>query len=160
MKSIRVLPVVYLACIAVLAVLPFLIPGSRVIPRSANVHDPGKAIVDSLYEMTKVVASLDSALFAGAAALAVKGREWSTRWGRVDAFLVMLSMVAGAASYYGIYLTHDSILSMVFEASIYPFERRLQAALSLQYYGLLTGVLLLGLVFTRLLEDRRRPADA
>lgn len=160
MRPTLILPVAYLTCIAVLSVFPWLLPESKAIPRSTNIHDPGKAVVDSLYEMTKVVASLDSALFAGAAALAVKGREWSARWGTVDAFLVMLSMVSGAASYYGIFLTHDSILSMAFEASVYPFERRLQAALNLQYYGLLIGVFLVGLVFTRLLEDRRRPADA
>jgi len=93
-------------------------------------------------------------LVGGAATLAIKGKEWSSQWSPWEAFLVLVSFICAAVSYYGVYIAHIAILGMVNAGTIYVFEERLYTALHLQYNGTLLGLFSLGLAFTRMLEKR------
>jgi hypothetical protein len=151
---------VYMAIVLLLLIGSFFIPDDKAIPVPNHLADPAKATLDFLLEMVKLIAALNTALLGATGAIIVKGRDWSVCWNWVDGLLVLVIMICASVSYYGIYLGHVTILGMVFKGTIYPFATRLQWAISLQYYGTLTGVALLGLVFTRLLEGRRHAADA
>jgi len=119
-----------------------------------KLSDPAKATMDLLLELSKMATTLDTALYAGAATLAIKGKDWSTTWTRFDGVLITLTLLAGAVSYYGVYLGHVASLDMLQASYINPIAPRLQFAIGLQYHGTLVGLFLLGLVFVRMLEYR------
>jgi hypothetical protein len=148
---------IYIVLALALYAASLLLPDSTVPTDAITVKDGGKATLDYLLEMTKLAVALNSAMFSAAGALAVKGREWSRRWGTWESACVVIALLCGAASYYGVYKAYVSTLSMVYAGAISPFEQNLQVALSLQYYGILLGVFLIGFIFTRLLE---KPAFA
>ena len=148
---------IYAVVVVLLLIGSRFIPEDTAIPMANQLTDPAKATLDFLLEMVKLITALNTALLGTTAAIIVKGRDWSTRWNWVDGLLVLVIMICASISYYGIYLGHVTILGMVFKGTIYPLATRLQWAISLQYYGTLGGVALLGLVFTRLLEGRKPP---
>lgn len=132
---------------------------SRFVPEGAadgtyTLPDGVKASLDYFAEISKVVGGLATALVGGCGALVIKGREWSAHWGPYDAAAIVGALLAAAASLYGVYLGHITVLQMTIEGIFDPFQSRLGAALAIQYYGLLLGVFLLGLVFTRMLSQR------
>lgn len=116
--------------------------------------DGTKASLDYYAEICKVVGGLATALIAGCGALVIKGKDWSAQWGHFDAAIIVGALLAAAASLYGVYLGHIAVLQMTIEGVFDPFQARLSAALAIQYNGLLLGVFLLGLVFTRMLSHR------
>jgi len=123
------------------------------------VFDPAKATVDMVLEMCKVAGTLNTALFAVAAALTIKGHDWSSRWGTFEATCVVLALICGAVSYLGVYHTYTALLGMLYVGSLNVFENRLRAGLAMQYYGILLGVFLLGWVFSRMLETKHTSAN-
>lgn len=115
-----------------------------------------KAILDALNNMQTLFTTLTSTLFAACGALVVKGSEWIRRpWGQVDKYAFVLILVAGATSYYGLYLSHIATIDMVANGAVDPFSHQLQFALQIQYYGFLIGAVLLGLVIVRLMDAKR-----
>lgn len=154
----NVFPAVYVVVVLLFYACSQLIPTSDSIPLTVELEEPAKATLDFLLETMKLTTGLNTALLAGIAAVTVKGREWSERWGRWEGMLMVAALCGVAVSYYGIYVEHASVLSMVYNGTIYPFERRLDVALKLQYYGTLPAVFCLGLAFTRMLEARRSSA--
>jgi hypothetical protein len=145
---------IYVSAVILVYVASLFVPTDNVVPVSNKFVDPAKATMDVILAMVQLITALDTALLGAAGAMAVKGKEWSPRWNRLDGLLVLFVFICGAASYYGIYLGHVAVLSTVFQGTINPFEARFQWALGLQYYGLLLGVFLLGLVFARMLDGR------
>jgi hypothetical protein len=143
---------IYIIAVALLFGASFFIPESNFVVPEVQISDRAKATIDYLFEMGKIVAALNTAVFSAAAALTVKGKDWSAKWGRLEGILVVVALVCGAWSYYGIYLGHIAALGMVYAGTINPFESRLSIAFSIQYYGTLIGIFLLGLVFARMLE--------
>jgi hypothetical protein len=126
----------------------------------AKLPEPAKATLDYLTEAIKLVVSLNTALYGACAVVAIKGSEWSSRWTRLDGYSTVLSLVSGAVSYYGSYLTYAAMIEMSFAGIVDPFSRRLQWGLSLQYYGVLVGIFLIGAVFCRMLEARKANSEA
>ena len=148
---------VYLAVALLLLVVSLFLPDDKGAVADVKVGDAGKATLDYLVEIGKFVVTLNTALFSASGALAIKGHDWSTRWSEVDGYLLVLALIAGGVSYYGAYMAHMAILEMVYSGIIDPFAARLSAALNVQYYGLLIGIFLVGLVFTRMLAGRKAP---
>jgi hypothetical protein len=93
-------------------------------------------------------------MLAAASALAIRGHDWSSRWEKLDGFFVILSYLAGATSYYGIYIAYVAMLEMIDQKVLGAMNPRLQTGLAIQFYGTIVGFLLLGLVFARMLEQR------
>jgi len=154
----NVFPTAYIVVVLLFYACSQFIPTSDSIPFTVELEEPAKATLDFLVETMKLTTGLNTALLAAIAAITVKGREWSERWGRWEGTLVVAALCGVAVSYYGIYVEHASVLSMIYNGTIYPFERRLDVALKLQYYGTLAAVFCIGLAFTRLLEARRSAA--
>jgi hypothetical protein len=122
-----------------------------------KVTDAAKATLDLVLELSKMATTLNTALYAGAASLAIKGKDWSTTWTRLDGTLIVLTLLAGAISYYGVYLGHVAVLDMLQASYVNPLAPRLQFAIELQYQGTLLGLFLLGVVFVRMLEHHSAP---
>lgn len=115
-----------------------------------------KAIFDTLNGMTTFFTTLTTALFTACGALIVRGQEWAGReWRRIDKYAFVVILVAGATSYYGLYLSYVAIFEMVAHGAIDPFGTQLQTAQQIQYYAFLTGSVLLGFVIIRLVDGRR-----
>lgn len=145
----------YIAAVVAFFLLTFLIPENGGIDATKTLIDSAKATLDYLTELAKLIGTLNTALFGACGALAIKGKDWSTRWEHVDGYLIVVSLVAGAVSYYGAYLMHTVILEMVYHGTVDPFSTRLVWALNLQYYATLLGIFLVGLVFVRMLAARK-----
>jgi hypothetical protein len=160
-RAMRRIPfsLMYVLIVCILYALSYFIPQGDVIPLTAKLTDPAESTLKFLTEMIKLITALNTALLGAAAAITVKGKEWSAIWSRLDGILILAILVTTSVPYYGIYLSYVSILTMVNQGTIYPFEQRLQWAIGFQYYGTLAAVFLLGLVFTRLLEGRRDPSN-
>ena len=153
----------YVLLVAVLLGLTYLVPHDRSFPVINTVNDPAAAILSTLGDMIKLIVALNTAMMAAAATVTVKGREWTTKWDRLDSVLIMLSFASGAVSYFGIYLTYMRILTMTAAkaSTINPLEGGIVWSLRLQYCGTVAGIIFLGLVFARMLEGRRSgPAPA
>jgi hypothetical protein len=144
---------IYGGVVFLIYIASFFIPADYAVPASLKFTDPAKATLDLVLAIVQLITALDTALLAAAGAITVKRKEWSTRWNYVDGLLVLVVFICGAVSYYGIYLGHVALLSTAAKGVINPFETRFQWALRLEYYGLLLGVFLLGLVIARMLED-------
>jgi len=149
---------IFLGSAAALYALSHFLPEDKALVASITVTEAGKTTLEYLQEMSKLITTLNTAMMAAAAALIVNGKEWTTSWSRLDAMLILLAFLSGAASYYGIYLGQISILEMISQGWLNPLSSKLQAAIAIEYYGTLVGVLLLGLAFSRLLEGRLRNA--
>jgi len=146
--------IIYSAVVALIYIASLFIPFGHAVPITQKLADPSKATLDVLVSITQLISALDAALLGAAATLTVKGRDWSTRWARVDGVLVLFVFICGATSYYGTYLGYVAILGMLAQGMVNPFEVRVQWSLMIQYDGLVLGVFLLGLVFARMLEGR------
>ena len=147
--------VFYLALAGVLFLLSRWLPNPDVMTAPADLKDSTAAMFDAVKSITTLVSALTTTLCAGAAAIAVKGREWSTGWNRIDGVLILGVLLCGAVSYYGLYLSSIAILEMV-GAGVFGLDSpRLSSAITLQYYAVLIGYFILGLVFCRLMEGRR-----
>ncbi len=146
--------VAYVVALAALWIASNFIP---VTPFSGAVKitDVGKSTLDYLTEISKLAVSLNTALFAACGAMAVKGSDWSERWRTQDGYCIVLALVCGASSYYGTYLAYTAMTEMVYAGAIDPFSTRLSWAMRIQYYGVLAGVFLVGLVFCRMLAARK-----
>jgi hypothetical protein len=151
------LPWAYLALVGLLVAASFFVPRDHVFMPGTAIADPGKATLDLFDGLIKLIASLNTALLAAAGAIAVKGKDWSARWGLTDAALIILVFVCSATSYYGIYLCYVRLLSMVGSGRINPLELQMTWAIRLAYWGVILGVSLLGLVFTRMLTNPTSP---
>lgn len=148
---------VYLAVTALLLLVSFCLPGDKGAVADVKVADAGKVTLDYLMEIGKFVVTLNTALFSASGALAIKGHDWSTHWSATDGYLLVLALIAGSVSYYGAYMAHMAILEMVYSGIIDPFSARVSLALNVQYYGLLVGIFIVGLVFVRMLAGRKGP---
>lgn len=116
-----------------------------------------KVILDTLMNIATFFTTLNSTLFAACGALIVRGHEWVGReWGWIDKYAFVVILVAGATSYYGLYLSHVAILEMVAHGVIDPFSSQLQTGQQVQYYAFLIGSILLGLVIVRLVDGKRQ----
>jgi hypothetical protein len=145
---------VYLAIVGALMFASEFVQGDKTVPFASTIADPGKQTIDVLAASSQLIVALNTALLSAAAAMTIKGHEWGARWHYVDGVLVMGALASGTVSYYGVYLQHIATLGMVYKGTINPFERSLQWGMSLQYYGVVCEVVLLGLVFSRMLEGR------
>lgn len=147
--------VLYVGAVVALLIASLLLPDMKGATADVKFTDPAKATLDYLTEMGKLAGTLNAALFAACGALAIKSRDWSSHWRDADGYMIVVALLAGATSYYGTYLSQTAIVEMAFQGVIDPLSRRLASALSIQYYGLLFGVFLVGLVFTRMLAARK-----
>ena len=148
---------IYLALVAAGIYLSFHVPRDDVFPPGLDVPDPGKAVVETLREISKLVMTLNSAMIAGAAALAIKGKDWTSQWGRAETFFVMAVFISGAVAYFGVYLCQVRLLTMLNMQTINPLERGLIWSVRLQYLGVIAGVTFLGLTFVLMLRGRFEP---
>jgi len=144
----------YIVLALVLFFVSMFVEDSDSVPVVATLQSPADSTLELLLELGKLVAAVNTAMLAAAVSMVVKGKDWTTTWGRLDSYLVVLAILSGAMSYYGIYVGHDALLGMVFQGVVHPFEAKLETGLNIQYYGMLVGVFLVGLVFTRILEGR------
>jgi hypothetical protein len=144
----------YVTLVAALFVASLFLPDGGAMPGVTDA-DLRKEVIGYLTQMNQLVMALNTSLFAASGALAIKGRDWSDAWGTLETYLVMLALFGGACSYYGLFLTHTAVLERLVVGSVDLLDPRLQSALTIQYYGLLFGVVALGLTFVRLLEGRR-----
>ncbi|MBC5781528.1 hypothetical protein H8N03_01145 [Ramlibacter sp. USB13] len=151
------LPLFYVILVVGASIASGFVADTSVFTPDIKLADPGKSTLDYLGEMIKLATSLNTAMFGAAAALAIKGREWSARWGALESGLVVAAFVAGAIAYYGIYLSQVTILEMVQVGAISLERSRLKVALAIQYYAVLVGVFLLGFLFVLLLGERTGP---
>lgn len=139
-----------------------LVGGSTFIPRDLafpvthSLQDPAKATLDILDGITKLIAALDTALLGAAGAVVVKAPTWTKKWELLDSLLMTSVFVFGAISYFGIYFMDVRILTMVNAATVNPSELGLTWGLRLAYLGTIAGVVVLGLVFSRLMDGRSR----
>ncbi|MGZ5919755.1 MAG: hypothetical protein ACXWJV_08155 [Hyphomicrobium sp.] len=131
-----------------------LLPEGGPVPVIGTLTEPAKEALNFILELSKLIATVNGALFAGALTLVLKGKEWSGQWSRFHGYILVAILLSGGASYYGIYLGHVAVLGTVVKGTVNPFEPRLQAALMIQYYGTLLGVFLLGLLVTLMMEGR------
>lgn len=106
----------------------------------------------ALHELQLFVGTLTGTVFAACGALATKWKPEGARWERFDRFVLVLVLVCGVVSYYGLYLARVATLEMLSAGVLDPMALRLQTGLALQYYGFLAAAALLGLLFVRLLE--------
>lgn len=129
-------------------------------PPGQPIGDPGQTSVAMLQEVMKLVLSLSTAMLGAAGALVVKGREWSRGWTKLESLLMIAVFLCGAVSFFGVYLCHIAILTMVSSGSIYTLEANLLSGLRFQYLGLIGGAFLLGLVFSLMLDRVRTQPEA
>jgi hypothetical protein len=159
MRSIAKAPLstLYLALLIIIIPLTLYVPRDAVFIPGPSISDPAKVILDILDNTTKLVVALDTALMGAAATLVIKANEWSRRWTRLDSTVIVLVFACGAASYFGVYLLDVRLLSTVSVnpgSSVNPLESGMLWAIRIQYWGMIAGVALLGLTFTRLLDAR------
>lgn len=152
---------IYLLFIALIYCGSWFLPAPEFIGditlKEENGGGEAKAILATLNNITTFFTTLSTALFTACGALIVRGQEWAGReWGWIDKYAFVIILVAGATSYYGLYLTHVAILEMVAHGVIDPFGNQLQIGQQVQYYAFLTGSVLLGLVIVRLVDGRRQ----
>lgn len=145
----------YLGLATVLCFASMLLPTPDVAAGSAEFKDSAAAMLDVVKSLTTLISALTTALCAGAAAGAVKGKDWSATWSRIEGGLVIVVLLCGAVSYYGMYLSWIAVLEMVGAGAFGLDSPRLSTAIAVQYYAVLVGYLILGLVFCRLMEGRR-----
>lgn len=148
---------IYLLFVAAGIYLLLHVPHDDAFPPGLDVPDPGKAVVETLREISKLVMTLNSAMIAGAAGLAIKGKDWTSQWGRAETFFVMLVFLSGAVAYFGVYLCQARLLTMLNMETINPLERGLIWSIRLQYLGVISGVTFLGLTFVLMLRGRFEP---
>lgn len=149
---------IYFALAAILFVLSLMLPDPDVMPATAELKDSATAMLDAVKSITTLISALTTTLCAGAATVAVKGKEWSVAWNRFDGALIICVLLCGAVSYYGLYLSSIAILEMV-EAGVFGINSpRLSNAITIQYYAVIIGYLVLGFVFCRLMEGRHPEA--
>ena len=146
---------VYCLLIVVAAILmTALWPHSETVPVSGSLEKPAETTIELVQSLIALATTLNTTMFAAAAALAIKGKDWTPTWSRFDGIVLLLAFVCGAVSYYGVYAAYAAMLEMVDQGVIGGMSPELQTALAAQYYGTLGGFVLLGLVFTRMLEGR------
>jgi hypothetical protein len=155
MFSTKQISVAYLLIIALLYAASFFLPEDTSMAAILKIADPAATTLDYFKEVVQLATALNTALLAAAASIAIKGQDWSTTWGKTDAVLLILVFIGVCVSYYGIYLGHIETLSMVLLGYFNPFAIRMQLSLKLEYYGLLFGVVILGLLFARMLAGRK-----
>ena len=144
----------YVAIAGALLYGAFHLPGDGLFSAGRRVADPAGSTISTLGDMIKLITSLNTAMLAGAATLTLKGKDWTSRWERLDSLLIMLVFAGGAVSYFGVYSAYVRLLSMVNGGSINPMETRMLWTIRLQFWGVIGGVAALGLVFARILEGR------
>jgi hypothetical protein len=149
------MPKFYVAAVVLVIIASFAIGESSVLNASVTLTDKGKATLELIGEMNKLTLTLNSALFAGAGLLAIKGREWSPQWNRLDGYSTVAALICGSVAYYAVYVVYVELLGMVYAGVIDPFALRLRLAFKIQYFSVLIGVFLIGLIFARLLEARK-----
>lgn len=72
--------------------------------------------------------------------LIARGYEWAGReWGRIDKYAFAVIIVAGATSYYGLYLSQVAVFQMVMYGVIDPLVNQLQTGQQIQYHAFLTS---------------------
>lgn len=147
--------VLYVALVVILLVGVILLPDNPMVPVSSEIKDAGATTITVVNSMIGLMSTLNTTMLAAAAALAVKGRDWSDVWSRADGSILLCTFVAGSVSYYGVYTAYVALLEMVDIGYMSGLAPHLQRGLSTQYYATLAGYVLLGLVFTRMLEGRR-----
>jgi hypothetical protein len=108
-----------------------------------------KVVLDALTDLQQFVGTLSVGLFAGCGWIVTRKRETEAIWSSVERIALVLALVAGATSYYGLYLSRILILEMLSASVIDPLARHLQVALAIQYYGFLFGAIMLGGLFVQ-----------
>lgn len=130
----------------------WLEPEGKVIPNAAPVTEELLGLVGANLEQ---VAAFTGGVFAGAAALAVGGAEWSRAWGRVESMLTIACLLCGALGYWGMLVAQAALQEMAAAGALSLDAPRLRYGLALQYYSTLVGVVCLGLLFVRMIDGRR-----
>ena len=149
----------YLVVAGGLVALSFYVPHDDVVGAVQDIPEPGQATLGILQQIMTLVLTLNAAMLAAAGALVVKGGEWSGGgWRRLEGLLVTAVFLCGVTSYFGVYSCQVAILTMVNAGGINPLETGLMWSLRLQYFGLISGALLLGLVFALMIDRRLRGA--
>lgn len=141
----------YLLAAALLLGAALYIPYDDPIVTGHPVADPAATSLQLVSEIAKLVMTLNTAMLAGAGALLAKRYSW-VRLGGIDKSLVMGVFLCGAISYFGVYFSQTRILTMTGAGILDPLELGLLWGIRLQYGGLILGVLLLGLVFSRAVD--------
>jgi len=144
----------YLLMAAGLLAASLYVPRDTVFGGDVIVENPGQATLAAIDQMTKLIVSLNTAMFAAAGAMTVKGKDWTSRWNSLDSLLIVLVFACGAISYFGVFLCYVRLISMTSVGAMSVVETQMLWSIRLQYWGFIAGVVLLGLVFTRILEGR------
>ena len=144
----------YLVIVFLLLVASFFVPIQPVFPPQLKVQDPAKAALDLVDGVVKLVTGVNTAMLAGAAALTIKGTSWTSSWSKADSVIIIFVFLGGAISYFGVYLCYVRALTMINQSAFYPIESGIIWSLRLQYFGIILGVVSLGLVFSRVIEGR------
>jgi uncharacterized membrane protein YozB (DUF420 family) len=150
---------VYVVLAAAFLVISSFVPDDDAVVPRITLSDPGKTSVDIVLATMQLVTGLNTAVLAAAGATAVKGKEWSLHWSRADGLLLVLVAFCVIVSYFGIYLTYMSLLGMSIKGKIDPLSWQMRLAFDMQYYGMILGAFILGLIFVRMLEVRRKPEE-
>lgn len=152
--------VVYTTLALGLVAVSYWLPDSRDPGSVTLVTDRASSAISTINGVVALAVTLNTTMLAAAAAVAVKGREWSSVWTRLDGLIIVFVFLAGSVSYYGAYLANIALLEMIQGGGVSGLAPRLQRGFGLQYYGTFFGFLLLGLTFCRMLEGRRPSPDA
>lgn len=150
----------YAAAAAVALAAAFILPSDEAIGTTIEISSEKQAamLLQTFDSMIGLITTLNTAMLAAAAAVAVKGSQWSRIWTPFDAAVVVCVFICGAISYHGVYVAYVSLLEMIENKALTALGATLQLGFAMQYYGTLAGVLLLGLVFARLVAGRKTEA--
>jgi hypothetical protein len=138
--------IVYLASLA--------LHSSKVLEGVFTLKDAAETAIGLIKDISTLSGTWAAGLIAGAATVCVKGRDWSHGWTAFDSLTVVGVLAGGVLTYYGIYCTYIRLYAMAAAGAFVPLSPDLSVALAIQYYSALSGTLLLGLVFARMLDRR------
>ena len=155
-RQARALQLGYTLICATFVGLSFLIPRQSALFPGLAVADPAKVVIELMSAMVKLTSTINSAALAFAAGLAIKGRDWSPSWRFVDSIALTTCFIAGAASYFGVYLCYSRLLSMTANGFVNLFELQMIWSIRLQFWGILAEVYLIGLTFCNMVVYRQQ----
>lgn len=145
----------YIIAVVVLSGASYFINQDLGASISIQIDKPSEAFLDVVKSMITLITTLNTTMMAGATALVVRGHDWTDRWTKVDGGCLLISYLAGATSYYGVYVAYVALLELIDQKVLSATSPRLLGGLTIQFYGTIIGFLFLGFVFARMLEGRR-----
>jgi hypothetical protein len=130
--------VTYVVLVVGMLIGSLYVPQASIFLPGPSVSEPGNEIINLLGEMIQLVSGLNTAVLGAAAAMTVKGREWSSRWNRSDSLLTIAVFAFCSVSYFGGYLCYVRLLSMLAAnggGAVNPIETEMLWPIRFQYWG-------------------------